>query len=906
MGFDVDVRSLGLGFSGGVLTTLAIQRGWRYLQRFREDDDTALQGRATLAVQTGHRRYSRELIQKCQQHHLYGHRIALTELLVEPRFLRPTSLESLQQEETEIDIYADIPIIHDQPYLYAPYNIPSMRVRDLGRGENTLVIVGKKGSGRTTALYAIALYSLGQIDFASPRDSVQEQIEGELESMEKEQRAQRMQERARLSQLSNMRLAEDAGLTPGEIENLEKQTAPALQSRAPLLVDAFNLELVNFQRGATDPAEPLMRALQFGTGGLTRRTMPRTIYRLLNEGSALVLIDNLDNLPAEKHQQVLQWLRAFSAQYHQNRIIVTYDTQGYKPLIEMGYAPVYLRAWHDQQRKDAIDHVAQNWQILTESPNAPRDSQIETAYTSTRAHNPSELLMKLRGLFAGVEDKLGVYTGDYVAQMIGRDPAWQVFLARIAQQQLQHGIIRMVDLLHLAEEKPITLPQDVTGKKTATTDVDATAMTEVGDDNQQTITPSEEEKEEDSQQRRLARDYQQLLKQLVKNGLLKNVASGYRFNSHFIASYCASASLENEYDLVQVAPQPAWFQAIAFAGEKMPIDRAVAHFIEQPLDFGHHALLKVTHWLSYVGENATWRQHYLRLLGNLILAPQQYHTLRERCLAALVGSRDLGAIIILQRAFQHADVSLKKTASLALGAVENASAVMPITEMLAHEDINAQVCAALALSAMRNEDALDVVAEALQISANEHVRRAIAESLAGDRELGYLTLHEAIQAQEMLLRRAAVFGLGRVETDWARLTVHERYQLDDEEYYVQSAAEVVFINIFRNEKVGIRAYPQAGAIPWVMAWGHELVQSGRIDDDIDAIQLLRMAMTYHDDPDVQFKAIKTVGYIGLTPALKALYSTLFERQAQLRNAGYEALAHIEAQLGQRLPRPAWQ
>jgi HEAT repeat protein len=91
-----------------------------------------------------------------------------------------------------------------------------------------------------------------------------------------------------------------------------------------------------------------------------------------------------------------------------------------------------------------------------------------------------------------------------------------------------------------------------------------------------------------------------------------------------------------------------------------------------------------------------------------------------------------------------------------------------------------------------------------------------------------------------------------------------------------------------------------------MAWGHELVQSGRIDDDIDAIQLLRMAMTYHDDPDVQFKAIKTVGYIGLTPALKALYSTLFERQAQLRNAGYEALAHIEAQRGQRLPRPAWQ
>lgn len=887
MGIEVDLRSLGLGFGAGVLTTLAVQRAWQYLQRFREDDAGGLDT-ATRSGRSGHRRYSRELVEYCQTHHTYGSAIRLEHVLIEPRFIPPAPITALEPDEDDIDIYGDVPIVHDHPYLYAPYNIPTLRIRDMGKGENTVVILGRRGSGRTTALQALALFSLGQVKFTPPQDSVMTAIEEELSRLKADERRERLEERRRQGQFTTERLAKREGMTSDDLNVLEKQTAPALQERSPLLVDAFNLDFDDFHKQPTDPAEPLVRALQYGVSNLTRRTMARTIYRLLMGGDALVLIDNMDYLPQERRVLTLQWLRAFIAQYNQNLIFVTYDVEGYHPLVRMGFAPVFVRAWHDQAIEDLADKYVRHWERITQATTRVTEKHVQAFMAKSRVHAPFELLMRMRGSFAGIDDRLGAYVADYIAQKIGRDEAWSAILGRLGQLQLDTGMIALGDLVERAYQNPLYLPgihKDVSTEETSQ--------------------EADREHQPTSQRGRIQKEQMQLMQMLEKAGLIAPVVGGYRFIHHALASYCASLSLEDEFAVQTVAERTTWYEAIGFVAERLPIDRAVATYLYRPREFSYWHLTQLAGWLAYAGEDAGWRQAYLRQMGNLILAPQQYQTIRERLIASLISTRDRGVTIILQRAFQSDDKALQKTACFGLGAIENRTAVTPLVEKFGDSDMRLQIDAALALSAIRDEEALEILGEALMVSANEYVRRAIAEALAGNRATGYPTLYDAVKADEMLLRRAAIFGLGRIETDWALIAINEAYQRDGEEYYVQSAAEVIFLNLFRNEKDGVRAYPELGAIPWLVQWGAKQAEAQDMDDAIEAVALLDMALVYRDETAIQVKAMQTARMLTTVENVKTLYAGLFERKGEIRNEAHRTLTHIEMQLGRGLPAPKW-
>src|SRR5690606_1970160 len=115
------------------------------------------------------------------------------------------------EDEVARSVYEMIPTIPDHPYLQAPYNVETLTISELADGATALALLGAPGSGRTTALLAIALHSLGKVRFDPPVDSVQERLDAEEAKLEEKERAVRVQERIVMQQRAKERLANEIG-----------------------------------------------------------------------------------------------------------------------------------------------------------------------------------------------------------------------------------------------------------------------------------------------------------------------------------------------------------------------------------------------------------------------------------------------------------------------------------------------------------------------------------------------------------------------------------------------------------------------------------------------------------------------------------------------------------------------
>ena len=92
----------------------------------------------------------------------------------------------------------------------------------------------------------------------------------------------------------------------------------------------------------------------------------------------------------------------------------------------------------------------------------------------------------------------------------------------------------------------------------------------------------------------------------------------------------------------------------------------------------------------------------------------------------------------------------------------------------------------LALVAIGTEKSLESVARAM-LQGDEELRRAAAEAMANDPLEGHSMLKEGATVADILLRRAVVHGLARVEQPWAVETL-QHMQVEDDQWAVRNLA----------------------------------------------------------------------------------------------------------------------
>jgi HEAT repeat protein len=154
-----------------------------------------------------------------------------------------------------------------------------------------------------------------------------------------------------------------------------------------------------------------------------------------------------------------------------------------------------------------------------------------------------------------------------------------------------------------------------------------------------------------------------------------------------------------------------------------------------------------------------------------------------------------------------------------------------------------------------------------------------------------------MNSKDMMVRRAAVYGLSRVRAAWA-LALLYRALLEDEQWYVRNAAEQAFLSAERPDESGVTRHPEADALPWLVSWA---AQRGEGVPAGQSARQILIRVLQEGDPVARAAAARTLANLGHVQALKPLYGALRDRDEKVRAAVYEALGNLQNRLGEEFP-----
>ncbi len=860
MRFDPLSFLLGFGTASGLSAAAWLSR--KQLAQLRVSAESRIEATRESVGQAVDERYVREILPYLERRHMAGRLFKLSEVLIEPRLIPADSPVIPLADDAEIaDIFQIVPLIHDLPFSYAPYNIQTMALSDLGAGDRHIAILGNSGLGKSTALTTLALMALGEISFESLEDltaqTIQEEEEGLSES-EREQRARQreeMQERAleKLQEAEERRREFFVMTDEGDQSALPKTD---LRSLVPILIDIRDLEfdLAAYGRdsAAFDPAEPLMRAVQRQVSAVTARFVGSALYPVLEEGRALVLLDGYDDLSPGAQETIYYWLKALLDQYGRNMIVIAGPAAGYEALLTLGFTPSFLRAW----REGEYDHLVERWghAWARHSDTRPDGDILKRLRNDNRARTIADVTLKV---WTGLAED---------ARETGRIGWYDAFVNRHLSDAAHYPALLELAARYVAAQQPI--------------------MPAVNGDAEAADTTEPAVKSE-------------MLAALVNDGLLvARPEKRYDFAHWQIASYLASRAIEQAGPerAAEVALEPAWQNALGFAAAIMDLLPAIQRRMETPPDLLYSTLFGMVRWLPDAPPDASWRGELLRRLGAALLAPQQYPAVRERAMASMIAARERNVLFVFRQAAQSENPDIKRIGCLGMGALGLEDAIPDLEAQMAVEHRDVPLAAALALGAIGTDKAIEVMVHGLFQGASE-LQRAIAEAMAAIPGEGHKTLREAIIAQEIGIRRAAVYGLGRVQSSWAMTELY-RAMFEDEQWYVRSAAETAFLSVQSPEHDGLHAHPEPDTLTWVVEWAGE---KGQVVPAGEASRQILIRILQEGSPDFKVLAAQTLGRLGHVAALKPLYAALRDRNARVRAAAYAALSDIQTRLGQPLP-----
>jgi HEAT repeat protein len=283
----------------------------------------------------------------------------------------------------------------------------------------------------------------------------------------------------------------------------------------------------------------------------------------------------------------------------------------------------------------------------------------------------------------------------------------------------------------------------------------------------------------------------------------------------------------------------------------------------------------------------------------MLIVPSQYPATRERVAAALVSTRDKNTLFVFRQAVRKASPELRMLGALGIGALGQAEATSDLIPLLQDQNTDVQLAAGLALAAIGTDQAVEAMVEAFT-QGSEQLRQAIAEALAAIPDEGYPILYDAIRDEDMMLRRAAVFGLRRIKTTWSLIAIYRAF-LEDDQWYVRFAAQQAFQELQYGRDDGPIGYPPAEAMTWLAHWAAK--HGEKLPPGEGANHVLLKALQ-EGEPEIRALSAAALAQLGLATTIRPLYVALRDRQAEVRVAAHRALSDLQMQVGEPLPAPA--
>lgn len=839
----LDPLSFGVGFVVGILFTWLLSRIRPLLQQLREnvkEQRLAAQTRRTSGLEDNHRRLT---LRRAQGMHLAASLFSLDEILQEPRLLAPPA----QVEPGVIPIQEDIisqtlPYMPAFPELAAIYRAPTLNMMQAIEGGSNLVIVGAAGTGKTVALAHLA------------------------------------------SQASNLRVRLDTSEEPEAV---------------PYLYHVADLQLP-FD-ASKDPVNVVVNAASERAPVFDLRRLPGFIQQTFKNGKALLLVDGFDELNPQSQQDVVEWFKALMNVYPKVRIVTTGCANQLNGLISIGFNPLTLIGWDASRNANFIHQWGELWSRTVTMEAWPQvgTQQVDPTLlnnwllSDNNSLTPFELTLKVWGAYAG--DSVGPRVLDSIATHVRRlapsgTPvaalellAMQVVLTSqpVFDPRKARAWVKQYDLV---EDSPIDTAETI-----ITADGEEVPLTE-----SQKIRIKKSRAGE-------AIPTHGLLSKMVDSGLLVSHPNNkMRFLHPVLNGYLSGQAIgENDADTTLLA-QPDWdgkqlsLRYLAARGDASAVADIMLKQSDIPL---HSQVFAVARWLRDAPKEAAWRAKVFGALLTLLQAEGQPTALRGQAMAAFVVSGDLGAATLFRQLLGSRSFELLPLAALGSGAMRDAKAVDALEEILQAPSGAVRRATCLALVAIGTEKSLEAVARAL-LQGDEELRRAAAEALANDPGDGHAMLKEGATLADIMLRRAVVHGLARIEQPWAIETL-QKMQVEDDQWAVRNLANQYLEQMARLDPRVPRSLKVPSESPWLIAFAGK--QGMGIPRGGAATDVLLNAYKIGDTEE-RLAALPYLKRVANDGIIGALYNGIYGEDPEVREASYYALEEIAAN-GVSIPHP---
>jgi HEAT repeat protein len=602
----------------------------------------------------------------------------------------------------------------------------------------------------------------------------------------------------------------------------------------PILLHAADLEL---ERGRDGPEQVLVDAVQRRVSSGLASRLPTYLKAHLSAGRALILFDGSDEYPVEALRQFAGWLVQLKTAFPDSQFVVAGPIRGYDGIVQLGLAPVALAPWSDHQIRLFNKRWGGAWKEHVEPHmNRNRLEQIDPALMSgwllgSLGLTPLELTLRAWAAYAG--DTVGATVLDHVEAYLRR------FLS--------------------AEEQQSAASVAVAWLEAQTGAFDESAVPRGSP-----------------------------LADLAQAGILierpRRTAS---LRVPGIGAYLAGQGM-SQLGVPETVDKPGWdiaATAHAFYVSMTEASEEVSHYLEDDNDPLYSRKLRVGQWLKIAPTAAKWRPGALRALGKIMQDSKLAFGLRLRATHAMAESKEPTASVFFKRLLGSDRPRTRILGALGLGGVRDMEAVKPLNDLLQSDpDLRVRQAASLALAALGIETALESLGEAL-LNGVEEVRVAAAEALAIHIDEGHAMLKEAATLDDLLTRRAAVFGLARIPADWARELL-ETMQVDDNQWVVRGAAAEALEKITNPQHPIVPPPQEIAEIPWLVSFAEREglgVAPGR-----PALEMLRRALN-NTSPEIRLAALETLAWVEPGELDLELKQALREGESYIRDAAFEAL-----------------
>jgi hypothetical protein len=648
----------------------------------------------------------------------------------------------------------------------------------------------------------------------------------------------------------------------------------------PLYLHIHELDLPD---KITDPLDIFIRSISRQLPKVIQSRLPGFISSMAREGKLIILLDGLDELYAEPFTFACLLIKTLLEKYPVVKIVTTAPSYSWDQLVTCGLIPVSIARWNFDERARFITQWSQAWQDKI-SPLLKRrkstavedlDFRLATSWISPEpVHlSPMEWVLKIWAFFSN--DTIG-NTGinileTYIRRMTGEN------LPQIALANLAVGFVTSkTGVLSIQET------EDILSKFTYSPDP---AQINNQDDQKKFQKKKKTEKRVSSANR--------VISGLISQGFLKEVRPGIVSTQHpLLMGYLASLSISgNPPTDLRLSKRLFLYDDLLLhylVAQNVGLD-LVSQLIRLDEPPFHESLICLLSWLKDAPLNTEWRTEILKQTVQALHDPATPEITKQTLVSCLAISNDPGVAVLFRQLLSSPLELVRRIVSLGCGSIQDYKAIPDLSRLLDDPSTDVRISSILSIGIIQSPVSLKA-SLAILSEGEEVLRQAASETLAHRGPDGQQVLKNALTSQNLLLRRAVVYGLSEIKQQWAEKLL-EKIAVEDGQWVVRNAASHALENLQRRSPFIPVPLPLPSESSWLIAFasrqGIGIIPGKPVND------LLLKALEL-GTPEERLASLTYIGRLKGSDILRSVYVTATSDSGIVKEYAYLIYWYLSA------------